>query len=421
MKRRTFLQGSALTAGALTLPLVPRVARAAEPGDLNYIFVFNSGGYDPTRVFATEFDNRNVDMESGSELGSVGNIDFVDHAARPSVRSFFESYGDRSLVLNGMLVRSIAHDICTMIAMTGNSSGTSPDWPAVLASDRRDQFILPHLVLGGPSYPGDLGVAVARTGQSGQLDELLSGEALAASDMAVTGPSRPYEGVMDRYLERRAAARADYAASALGAQLTADFSHTLDQAGRLKDMQYLVDFGGDGSLTSASELAVEALRMRIARCITLQYSGGGATGWDTHGDNDDQQSPMWETLFSGLSGLVQLLERTPGAVEDSLLDETCIVVLSEMGRTPQLNAFNGKDHWPYTSAMLVGAGFNGDRVIGGFDDSYYGLPVDTTTGDIADSGEILSAETLGATLLAMADVDPDEYLNGIAPIDSVLA
>ena len=420
MKRRTFLAASGLTAGALALS--PRFARAAEPGDLKYIFVFNSGGYDPTRVFATEFDNGNVDMEADAELGTVGGIDFVDHADRPSVRSFFESYGDRSLVFNGMLVRSIAHDICTMIAMTGNSNGSSPDWPAVLASHRQERFILPHLVLGGPSYPGDLGVAVARTGLSGQLDELLSGEALAASDLAVTGPSRPYEGVMDRYLQRRADARADYARSAIDAQLSADFTHSLEQAGRLKDMQYLVDFGGDGSLGSSAELAVEALRMGIARCVTVQYAGaGGGTGWDTHADNDALQSPAWETLFSGLSSLVQLLERTPGEVSDSLLEETCVVVLSEMGRTPQLNVFNGKDHWPYTSAMLVGAGFSGDRVIGGLDENYYGLPVDTASGDVTTSGEILSAETLGATLLAMADVDPDEYLNGIEPIQSVLA
>lgn len=420
MKRRSFLQASGLAAGALSLPLIPRVAHAAEPGELKYLFVFNSGGYDPTRVFATEFDNDNVDMEPGAERGRVGNLDFVDHADRPSVRTFFESYGDRSLILNGMLVRSIAHDICTMIAMTGNSSGTSPDWPAVLASASRERFILPHLVLGGPSYPGDLGVAVARTGISGQLDELLSGEALGISDMPVGGPSRPVEGLMDRYMGRRAEARADGATSAIDAQLTADYLHTLEQAGRLKDMQYLVDFGGDGSIGNAAELAVEALRMQIARCVTLQYSGGGGTGWDTHADNDDQQSPMWETLFSGLSNLVQLLQNTPGEVQDTLLDETCVVVLSEMGRTPQLNGFNGKDHWPYTSAMLIGGGFQGDRVVGGFDDSYYGRTVDLASGDTADGGEILSAETLGATLLTMADIDPGPYLNGIQPLEGVL-
>ena len=420
MKRRTFLKatGAGLAATAMATPF--SLAHAASGTDLKFIFVFNSGGYDPTRVFATEFSNGNVDMEAAAELATIGNLSFVDHADRPSVRGFFEAYGDRSLVFNGMLVRSIAHDICTMIAMTGNSNGTSPDWPAVLANAERERFILPHLVLGGPSFPGDLGVAVARTGVQGQLDGLLSGEALAWSDTSIGRPSRPHEGIMDNYLARRAAARADGAPSALDAQLATDYAHSLEQSRRLKDMQYLMEFGGDGSLTSAVEVAVEGLSLGVARCVTLQYTGGGGTGWDTHADNDEIQSGNWETLFSGLSSLMDLLARTPGETEDTLADETCIVVLSEMGRTPQLNVFNGKDHWPYTSAMLVGAGFQGDRVIGGFDSSYYGRGVDPASGEVGDSAPIFSAESLGATLLAMADIDPDPYLNGIEPIEAVL-
>jgi len=421
MKRRTFLKASAAGAAATALATPFSLAHAASGSELKFIFVFNQGGYDPTRVFATEFDNGNVDMELDSELAAVGNLDFVDHADRPSVRGFFEAYGHQSLVMNGMLVRSIAHDICTMIAMTGNSNGTSPDWPAVLANAERGRFILPHLVLGGPSFPGDLGVAVARTGVAGQLDGLLSGEALSNSDIAVGGPSRPYEGIMDRYLSRRAAARADGAPSAIDAQLATDYAHSLEQSRRLKDMQYLMEFGGDGSISGAVEVAVEGLQLGVSRCVTLAYGGaGGATGWDSHADNDATQSQSWEALFAGLSSLMDLLARTPGEVEATLADETCVVVLSEMGRTPQLNVFDGKDHWPYTSAMLVGSGFQGDRVIGGFDDSYYGRGIDPSSGDVSDSSPIFSAESLGATLLAMADIDPDAYLNGIEPIEGVL-
>jgi hypothetical protein len=36
--------------------------------------------------------------------------------------------------------------------------------------------------------------------------------------------------------------------------------------------------------------------------------------------------------------------------------ETLMLVLSEMGRTPSSLPTLGKDHWPVTSAMLLGAG-----------------------------------------------------------------
>ena len=78
------------------------------------------------------------------------------------MRTFLEAWHARTVVFNGLMVRSIAHEICTMIAMTGTTSGLRADWPAILAGEERDRYTLPHLVLGGPSFPGDLGVAVLR-------------------------------------------------------------------------------------------------------------------------------------------------------------------------------------------------------------------------------------------------------------------
>ena len=89
-----------------------------------------------------------------------------------------------------------------------------------------------------------------------------------------------------------------------------------------------------------------------------------------------------------------------------------MVVLSEMGRTPALNGLNGRDHWPYTSAMLVGPGLTGGRVVGGMDSLYYGHTVDPDSAEIGGDA-VLSAETLGATLMALADMDPAEQLPGI--------
>ena len=46
--------------------------------------------------------------------------------------------------------------------------------------------------------------------------------------------------------------------------------------------------------------------------------------------------------------------------ERGLLDETLVVVMSEMGRTPQVNANGGRDHWTFCySVLFAGAGIRG--------------------------------------------------------------
>jgi uncharacterized protein (DUF1501 family) len=91
------------------------------------------------------------------------------------------------------------------------------------------------------------------------------------------------------------------------------------------------------------------------------------------------------------------------------------VVISEMGRAPTINASGGKDHWTFTSAMLVGPQIAGGRVFGAYDEAYVGRPIDLASGEPTDNGTLLSTENLGATLLAMADVDPGEF----APVPAV--
>lgn len=414
--------GAGLTLGAGLYPGLARAdtgSRAGSGAKRKFIFVFAQGGWDPTRVYASEFSNSNVAMEPDAERATAGNISYVSHPDRPSVDIFMDAWHDRTTVFNGVLVRSIAHEICTMLAMTGTTSGLTPDWPAMLANHDRNAFTLPHLVLGGPSFPGDLGVAVARTGSSGQLEALLNGSALGMSDQAVEPLRSPSQALVDRFVAQRAAARAAVSRSAVEDLLNSDFQTATSHANALKDLQYLMDFTGGTGLVDQAPVAVDALQKGISRCLTL--SASGAFSWDTHAANDTGQSPLWEDLYAGLGQLVQMLANAPGETEPSLLDETVICVLSEMGRTPALNGFAGKDHWPYTSVMLVGAGLAGDRVVGGFDDNFYGRNVDPASGDVSDSAQVLSSEAIGATLLALADMDPAEYVMGVEPIEGVLA
>ena len=48
-----------------------------------------------------------------------------------------------------------------------------------------------------------------------------------------------------------------------------------------------------------------------------------------------------------------------------LLNETLVVVMSEMGRTPRINANGGRDHWTHCySVLFAGAGIRGGSVFG---------------------------------------------------------
>ena len=418
MNRREFMQFSGLSAVALGAGLVPFQSLAETRTDLNFVFVFNGGGWDPTRVFANCFEQRAVDMELDADLSSIGNLTWIDHVDRPSVSTFFERYHDRSLIVNGLLVPSVAHGTCSRLMMTGTSNDGASDWAAIIAGETSLDLALPQMVLSGPSYPGVHGTSVTRAGTGGQLDALLSGDVLDWSDRLTVRPPSRAEDRMDSYLIRRAAAAVESANMPRAKELYAAYEASLVRGVELKDLQNVLNWSAGGGLSAQGNLAGQLLTLGISRTVMMNHGG---SGWDSHTNNDQTQSQSWESLFGGLLDMADRFSTLPGRNGGNLLDETVIVVMSEMGRTPALNGNNGKDHWPYTSALIMGPGFTGGRVVGATDEFYYGERIDFDTGDIFHNGQDLTVGNLGATMLAAAGVDPQDYLPGMAPIAGVLA
>lgn len=413
INRRQILRSSAAL-GALAGLGWPATLRAA-PSDRRFIFIVNFGGWDVTRVLAPQFSSPRVAMEADAVEASFGNLRFVDHPERPMVRSFFEHNYRRMALLHGILVPSVAHMSCLQLLLTGRISGR-PDWPAILAAAGGADFALPQLVLSGPSYPGVYGGSVTRAGGSGQLEALIEGD---IADWLDT-PTPKVEPLIELAEARALASRMDRAvlsaADARALELLQTHQRSVQRADALKEVSEQVSWSSGGDFTGDCLLAVDTLARGLASCVTLTFSHD----WDTHADNDIWQNWHWSGLFDGLDALMEALDQEPGAGGGSLADETTVVVLSEMGRTPGLNAEEGKDHWPYTSAMLLGSGFQGDRSVGGYDDSFYGLPIDPISGDSSAGGEDFTCDRLGATLLAIADVDPAEHLPNTSPIAAVL-
>ena len=423
--RRDLLRGAgALAASGLVVPA--RARRAAF--ERKFLFVVARGGWDTTYVFTPSFSNGNVDVESDAWESEANGIPYTDSDARLSVRAFFEEYGDRAAVINGMEVRSVTHERCERILLTGSSSSGADDWASILAGRATSDLLLPHLVVYGTAITRQYTSSVVRVGNNGQLPGLLSGEALTQSGLSLAAFTPDVDALADAYLRDRVAAREAAVASALGRgpRFTNGYGRaldTLEEVYTLSDSLSLApeDAGCARDLAEDAAVAFECMELGLTRCAMIQYDGWCSEGWDTHATNR-KQGVHFELLFGYLRDLMADLDTRTSPTGGALADEVTVVVLSEMGRHPQLNSGEGKDHWTFTSAMLVGSGIRGGTVVGEMDDDFQGRPIDLESGEATESGERVLPAHLGATLLALGDIDPAEHVTGgEQPIAAVMA
>lgn len=389
------------------------IARAGSLDDrVRFLFIHASGGWDPTRVFTVP-ESDSIDIESGVELVSQGDISWGSHARRPSVDRYFSAFGDRTAILNGLVVRSISHEICRMVLLTGGSNAEAPDWPVLLASEGASGLALPHLVLSGPSFAGDHGVLTARDGRNQQLNSLIGDDVrfLDQEERATKLPTTEAQALVDAWVQERSLARELATTDPRRIERFQQLRGAQERAMLLKQLSGEMSFDTDGDLLAQGEVALDCLARGVSRCVTTMHPPtSGGFSWDSHSDNDDEQSEHFEDLFDTLHLLV---DRMDGMTTDNgtpLSEVTVIAVLSEMGRSPRLNGSQGKDHWPYTSAMLIGAGVK-SGVVGSFDDELVSEEVD---------GRLIGPEELGATFFALAGEDHTPYIDA-DPVDDLMA
>jgi hypothetical protein len=86
--------------------------------------------------------------------------------------------------------------------------------------------------------------------------------------------------------------------------------------------------------------------------------------WDTHNANFTRVPELADELDAALSTLLQDLDSR------GLLQETLVVLATEFGRTPEINANDGRDHHaPGFSCVLAGGGVRGGQVWGATDEN----------------------------------------------------
>ncbi|MEQ1751731.1 MAG: DUF1501 domain-containing protein [Prosthecobacter sp.] len=85
--------------------------------------------------------------------------------------------------------------------------------------------------------------------------------------------------------------------------------------------------------------------------------------WDTHNANFTRVPELADELDAALSTLLQDLEA------HGMLNETLVVLATEFGRTPEVNANDGRDHHPTGfTCVLAGGGIRGGQVYGATDE-----------------------------------------------------
>lgn len=101
-------------------------------------------------------------------------------------------------------------------------------------------------------------------------------------------------------------------------------------------------------------LVARRLVERGARAVEVTLAG-----FDAHAHCPEVHQENAAILDPALAALIQDLEAK------DLLRSTALLVLGEFGRTPTLNALDGRDHWPHGfTALLGGAGLRAGVVIG---------------------------------------------------------
>ncbi|MFQ5733664.1 MAG: DUF1501 domain-containing protein [Planctomycetaceae bacterium] len=115
------------------------------------------------------------------------------------------------------------------------------------------------------------------------------------------------------------------------------------------------------------------------RFVTVHYDCVDGYSWDSHRSSNDLQKHLIPTLDQALAALLTDLD------ERGLLDETLVVALGEMGRTPKANGNWGRGHWSRLfPAVLAGAGIRGGTVYGETDrDAAYAVEKPTSPEDLA--------------------------------------
>jgi uncharacterized protein (DUF1501 family) len=418
MNRRDLLKYTG-AAGAIGL-LAPKLSAAPAPASKRrLIMVMAQGGWDTSYALDPKTPGL-VDVPAGALQRFGQNLDIFTDASRPNVTSFFTKYYDRTAVVRGISVASVAHAECVKRMATGTRNETNPDMGAIVAHDNGNDLPLPYLILGDTAFAGQYAVSAGRVGATNQIIALLDpAQAYPTNGRLPIATTNAEDALLKKYADASAnRMRATRGANGYNRKRVDDFAESITRGKKLQGVR--AGFGNRGRtllLANQVELALDALSGGVSQSIMINTR----LGWDTH-DNNTDQAGLHETTFGGLTLLLDGLAARPGLTAGSnMLDDTVVVCFSEFSRTPKLNANAGKDHWPVTSAVVMGAGIKGGRSYGASTAGVEPDLVDFQTGARSATGRACMSSHFVAGVLKACGVDAATHIGATEVFDAFVA
>lgn len=379
MSRRNFLKRCGLAGLGFAAPVYSQAVLGSTgtnaetegyPGP--YYVVYNaSGGWDTTYLM----DPKGVDginrLYQQGEILTVGNhriAPIAKHIEKGmSNEDFFAKYGSELCVFNGLDLSVNNHTPCARYMATGKLDSLAyPTFPALVAACYGAEAPLAFLTFGNYSATGNL-VPMSR------VPYLQSLRLLAQAD-SVEGGTHPYQDafVSDR-IER--ALEGQFEARVSDARLPrVERSQSMLYAAQTnsKALRRVVPFlpkePAKERLAQQNDIALAAFKAGV--CVSANLSIGQ---FDSHNNNDADQMKLIPEFLAGIDDLLCKAE----ALE--IRDKLVVIIQSEMGRTPNYNNGNGKDHWSISSIMFLGPGIGGNRLLGATDEKQQLVPIDPQT------------------------------------------
>lgn len=175
---------------------------------------------------------------------------------------------------------------------------------------------------------------------------------------------------------------------------------------------------GGGNPAVMARAAAGAARLMMKedgpRVGVLSYDG-----WDTHANQGGATGRLAD-LLDGLDRAFAAFEREFGEA----WKETVILVVTEFGRTANINGTEGSDHGTATVAMLIGGAVKGGRVIADWPglktaQLHQGRDLKSTT-DLRAVMKGVMADHLGLSASVLAEsIFPDS--GGVKPMAGLVA
>ena len=281
---------------------------------------------------------------------------------------FYAEFANELLVLNGLDYSVNNHSPGARYMATGKlDSMAYPTFAALVAACKGPTCPLSFLTFGNYSATGNI-VAMSRVPYLPSLQRIANADAIEGN------PKSPYHE--DFALARIEQALRDQRESRAAMPL-------LPRQERAESMLYAAQVNAKSMQRITPHIPKSIPKERIAQqaeialasfkagvCVSANLSIGQ---FDSHANNDTDQMKL---LPEFLAGIAYILRR---AGELKIREKLVVVVQSEMGRTPDYNKGNGKDHWSIGSIMFIGPGIKGNRVLGATDEKQFAVPMNPKT------------------------------------------